>query len=93
MELRHEPMTGSFFGLEFPLPQGGLVALLLVCAAFSAWVVYKSCKTGVHSWRSHNTIRAETPRLFAFQMIVTSLIGVCAALGAAIIFFDLGVKP
>ncbi len=93
MEPRHEPLTGTFFGLEFPLPQGALVALLLVCSTFAGWVVYRGWKTGVHSWRGDNTIRAETPRFFAFQMIVTSLIGICAASGAAIIFFDLGVKP
>ena len=89
---RHEPLTGTFFGIEYSLPLTAVVVLLLVGSAYAAWTVYNGWKTGVHHWRGDNTIRADTLRMFAFQMIVTSLIGLCAFFGAIIIFFDLGVK-
>jgi hypothetical protein len=92
-EQHHEPLTGSFFRIEFSMPQGALVVLLLAGSAYSAWGVYKGWKTGIHSFRGRDTVRADAPRMFAFDMIVTSLVGICAFIGAIILFFDLGVKP
>jgi len=88
-----QPIDITFFGLPFSVPLLAIATFAVACAAFSFWNVFRSLKSGVHIWRSHRTIRADTPRLFAFEVAATGAIGFIALAGAVIITFGLGMKP
>ena len=85
-------IDGTFFGLEFSIADSAGISFVAICGIASLWISYRALKTGVHNFR-HRTVRSEEPRMFAFQVITTILLGLIAIAGAIVWAFGLGIEP
>lgn len=86
-------MTGDFFGLPFSASTGIVSGLIFLGGLFALWTAYRAIRTGTHHWENERTARAESPKLFVFQVGMITLLGIVAMLGSVMMFFDLGIKP
>ena len=92
MSSAREPVDGTFLGVEFSFPYGVGIGFVLLCGCYAFWISYRALKTGVHDFR-HVTVRADTPKLFAFNVALTIFLGIVAFAGAIGWAFDLSMKP
>lgn len=86
-------MTAEFFGIPFSLPHAAVVGFMFAGAAFLFWTAYKATATGIHQWRGNRVSRAEAPKLFAFNVSLSVVLGFVAVAGGLGMAFDLGMKP
>ncbi|MEC9066282.1 hypothetical protein GRI72_04805 [Altererythrobacter marinus] len=81
-------ITATMWGQEVTLSLDFVALVFFAGSIFCAWTVARSLQTGTYDWKGLRADRDSEPMLFALQVAVTALIGVCAIVGALALFFD-----